>query len=352
MDEENNNRPERRVSRSFIFSIIFVAAIIGLVAWIIFSNLNTAKVLGKQEFINHLTAGEITELQKTDAETTVTITGRYVKNTDSTGKKVIGTYTISFDRSEYEMKTTTWYVDITGDGVNDECSLAEIINYVKTQYPDMVYKNDIDPYQTTWWDQWGPTIIIVAGTAILFLFLFSRMSSTVNASNRQAMDFNRSRARRVNTSKVKFDDVAGADEEKNEMKELVDYLKEPKKFTKYGAKLPKGVLLVGPPGCGKTLLAKAVAGEAGVPFFSISGSDFVEMFVGVGAGRVRDMFRIAKENAPCLVFIDEIDAVGRQRGAGLGLFCNPSPKLVSFSLIINFVNKTPSPKKRTKLMQL
>ena len=143
------------------------------------------------------------------------------------------------------------------------------------------------------------------------------MSSTVNSSNRQAMDFNRSRARKAN-SKVKFADVAGADEEKAEMEELVYYLKDPKKFTKFGAKLPKGVLLVGPPGCGKTLLAKAVAGEAGVPFFSISGSDFVEMFVGVGAGRVRDMFRIAKENAPCLVFIDEIDAVGRPRGAGLG----------------------------------
>ena len=143
------------------------------------------------------------------------------------------------------------------------------------------------------------------------------MTATVGASNRQAMDFNRSRARKA-TSKVKFADVAGADEEKAEMQELVYYLKDPKKFTKFGAKLPKGILLVGPPGCGKTLLAKAVAGEAGVPFFSISGSDFVEMFVGVGAGRVRDMFRIAKENAPCLVFIDEIDAVGRQRGAGLG----------------------------------
>ncbi|NLB48531.1 MAG: ATP-dependent zinc metalloprotease FtsH, partial [Erysipelotrichia bacterium] len=128
----------------------------------------------------------------------------------------------------------------------------------------------------------------------------------------------RSRARRVKAGKIKFDDVAGADEEKAEMRELVDYLKDPKKYTRLGAKLPKGVLLVGPPGCGKTLLAKAVAGEAGVPFYSISGSDFVEMFVGVGAGRVRDMFRVAKENAPCLIFIDEIDAVGRQRGAGLG----------------------------------
>ena len=132
------------------------------------------------------------------------------------------------------------------------------------------------------------------------------------------MDFNKSRARRIQDSKVRFKDVAGCDEEKAEMEEIVEYLKDPQKYTKFGAKLPKGILLVGSPGTGKTLLAKAVAGEAGVPFFSISGSDFVEMFVGVGAGRVRDMFRTAKQNAPCLVFIDEIDAVGRQRGAGLG----------------------------------
>ena len=176
----------------------------------------------------------------------------------------------------------------------------------------------IDVYQTTWWDQWGPTIIMLVGSAIVVLFLMSRLTSSVNGANRQAMDFNKSRARRVQDSKVRFKDVAGCDEEKAEMEEIVEYLKDPQKYTKFGAKLPKGILLVGSPGTGKTLLAKAVAGEAGVPFFSISGSDFVEMFVGVGAGRVRDMFKTAKQNAPCLVFIDEIDAVGRQRGAGLG----------------------------------
>jgi cell division protease FtsH len=132
------------------------------------------------------------------------------------------------------------------------------------------------------------------------------------------MDFNKSPARREDTSKIRFSDVAGCDEEKAEMVEMVEYLKDPKKYSKYGARLPKGVLLIGNPGTGKTLLAKAVAGEAGVPFYSISGSDFVEMFVGVGAGRVRDLFHKAKQTAPCIVFIDEIDAVGRQRGAGLG----------------------------------
>ena len=175
-----------------------------------------------------------------------------------------------------------------------------------------------DIYEQTWWDQWGPTIIMLVGSAILVIFLFSRLSSSVGGANRQAMDFNKSRARRIQDSKTRFADVAGCEEEKAEMEEIVEYLKDPRKYTKFGAKLPKGILLVGSPGTGKTLLAKAVAGEAGVPFFSISGSDFVEMFVGVGAGRVRDMFKTAKQNAPCLVFIDEIDAVGRQRGAGLG----------------------------------
>ena len=133
------------------------------------------------------------------------------------------------------------------------------------------------------------------------------------------MDFGKSRAKlNEDVGKVKFDDVAGLVEEKQEVAELIDFLKSPKKFQKLGARIPKGVLLVGPPGTGKTLLAKAVAGEANVPFYYISGSDFVELFVGVGASRVRDMFKQAKQSAPCLIFIDEIDAVGRQRGTGLG----------------------------------
>lgn len=164
---------------------------------------------------------------------------------------------------------------------------------------------------------WLPTIISTVVTIGIAIFFFRFLMSTTG-SNKSAMDFNKSRARKIDNSKTRFADVAGCDEEKAEMVELVDYLKNPKKYTKCGAKLPKGVILVGPPGTGKTLLARAVAGEAGVPFFSISGSDFVEMFVGVGAGRVRDLFKTAKLNAPCLVFIDEIDAVGRQRGAGLG----------------------------------
>ena len=137
----------------------------------------------------------------------------------------------------------------------------------------------------------------------------------------KTMSFGKNRARMMTPAeknKITFEDVAGVDEEKEELEEIVQFLKNPKKFTDMGARIPKGVLLVGQPGTGKTLLAKAVAGEAGVPFFIISGSDFVEMFVGVGASRVRDLFDQAKKNAPCIIFIDEIDAVGRQRGAGLG----------------------------------
>ncbi|MCQ2752689.1 MAG: ATP-dependent zinc metalloprotease FtsH [Bacilli bacterium] len=181
-----------------------------------------------------------------------------------------------------------------------------------------IYYLTSDKFAVSWWDVWGPTIIMLVVTAIIAIFLFSRLSKSIGGVNSQALSFNQSRARRQDNAKVRFDDVAGCDEEKAEMQEVVEYLKEPSKFSKLGAKLPKGILLVGPPGTGKTLLAKACAGEAGVPFYSISGSDFVEMFVGVGAGRVRDMFRKAKQTAPCLVFIDEIDAVGRQRGAGLG----------------------------------
>lgn len=155
-------------------------------------------------------------------------------------------------------------------------------------------------------------LVLIIGSGI---FLFTKLSG----SNKSSMDFGRSRAKlSEDGGKVRFKDVAGLEEEKEEVSELIDFLKNPKKFQKLGARIPKGVLLVGPPGTGKTLLAKAVAGEANVPFYYISGSDFVELFVGVGASRVRDMFKQAKHSAPCLIFIDEIDAVGRQRGTGLG----------------------------------
>jgi len=168
-----------------------------------------------------------------------------------------------------------------------------------------------------WWLEMLPMFAMV----ILFVFFWIFFIQQSQGGGNRVMSFGKSRARMANEDskmRVRFADVAGADEEKEELEEIVEFLKEPRKYVELGARIPKGVLLVGPPGTGKTLLAKAVAGEAGTPFFSISGSDFVEMFVGVGASRVRDLFEQAKKNAPCIVFIDEIDAVGRHRGAGLG----------------------------------
>lgn len=231
---------------------------------------------------------------------------------------VSGTY-IDINESGKEI---TYQFSVDMDYSGSITCVSEIIRLRKTSTGNAYYVvgqnlSYSDPYASSWTD-YLPTIILMVGGIALVIFLFSRMSSSINKSNNSALDFNRSRARREDASPVRFDDVAGCDECKAEMVELVDYLRNPDKYSKFGAKLPKGVLLVGPPGTGKTLLAKAVAGEAKVPFYSISGSDFVEMFVGVGAGRVRDMFKKAKQTAPCLIFIDEIDAVGRQRGAGLG----------------------------------
>ena len=185
--------------------------------------------------------------------------------------------------------------------------------------PDRLYEVEMPVAAPS---QWGGMLNLLGGIFPLLLFggFLIFMLRQAQGSNNQAMSFGKSRARMFTGDKptVTFDDVAGAEEAKQELAEIVEFLKEPEKFMALGARIPKGVLMVGPPGTGKTLMARAVAGEAGVPFFSISGSEFVEMFVGVGASRVRDLFEQAKRNSPCLIFIDEIDAVGRQRGAGLG----------------------------------
>ena len=191
-------------------------------------------------------------------------------------------------------------------------------NYLKESVENnkIVLKTEKDPGKP-WYMDMMPTILIIVGLGIIW-FMF--MNQTQNSGNSKAMNFGKSKAKLNQDSKEKvvFADVAGLKEEKEELMEIVDFLKNPSKYIDIGARIPKGVLLVGPPGTGKTYLSRAVAGEAKVPFFSISGSDFVEMFVGVGASRVRDLFEQAKKNAPCIIFIDEIDAVGRKRGAGLG----------------------------------
>ena len=338
MAEEQEQRPQRRFSWSYIFSFLLIVGIIVTVIVLLFGG-NKPTQLTKDQFVTALGNNRITEITETPKENTlVSIEGYYTPAnvTKPTSKK----FKVVFSYAEYyEQETSFYYVKdadktyhyLIDDSVADLNNLDAEKQLVLATYilnkataastsdkPSFVLHSAKDPYVTNWWDQWGPTIIMLGGSLLICILLFARLSGTVNGANNKALEFNKSRARRMTNSKVRFDDVAGADEEKTEMAELVSYLKEPKKYARFGAKLPKGVLLVGPPGCGKTLLAKAVAGEAGVPFYYISGSDFVEMFVGVGAGRVRDMFKIAKENAPCLVFIDEIDAVGRQRGAGLG----------------------------------
>ena len=197
---------------------------------------------------------------------------------------------------------------------------SSMIEFLNEQYPkDDIKIEYVAPSNSSIWVSLLPTIMIII-LFVVFIFFFTQQSQGGGSSGRGVMNFGKSKAKMVipDSKRVTFDDVAGADEEKAELEEIVDFLKQPERYVEMGARIPKGVLLVGPPGTGKTLLAKAIAGEAGVPFFSISGSDFVEMFVGVGASRVRDLFEQAKKNSPSLIFIDEIDAVGRQRCAGLG----------------------------------
>ena len=239
------------------------------------------------EFIRELNANNIKKVELEDNTATV------VMKEDSAADK--------------EMKSGKYMLNIKSYDNFDEMMIQELQNGREIEYKAVVKKIpfivSILPY-----------ILLV----VLFcIFMYVMLGQGLGGGGK-VMNFGKSRARLYTTSKITFADVAGAEEEKEEMMELVSFLKNPKKYSQLGARIPKGVLMVGPPGTGKTYLAKAVAGEAGVPFFSISGSDFVEMYVGVGASRVRDLFEQAKKNSPCIVFIDEIDAVGRHRGAGLG----------------------------------
>lgn len=206
---------------------------------------------------------------------------------------------------EYTLYSPTWFMDDVRESVETQLENGTMESYDLTPRAETPFWVSLIPY------------LLLAGLLIFFVLF---MTNQMNGGAGKAMSFGRARLKNGNNPKRKitFEDVAGADEEKEEMAEIVEFLKNPKKFLDLGARIPRGVLLIGSPGTGKTYLAKAVAGEAGVPFFSISGSDFVELYVGVGASRVRDTFEQAKKNAPCIIFIDEIDAVGRQRGAGLG----------------------------------
>ena len=324
MNDQENRQPRRSLIRAILPYLLIVLAIGAFVSVVILRNKSKVNKISSDPttLVEFFENNEIITAEVNRKETIVEVSGKYVEQ----GKTEVKQYSFVVDPVQFDEKFSYSYVTEGDVLINKESEsyltlLSNEIAQYKEDHKESAASATItinDAYEVTWWEQWGPTIISIGVTVLIALFLFSMLSRSVNGSNNKALEFNKSRARKIEQSKVKFSDVAGCDEEKAEMEELVQYLKEPEKFSKYGAKLPKGILLVGSPGTGKTLLAKAVAGEAGVPFFSISGSDFVEMFVGVGAGRVRDMFKQAKQSAPCLVFIDEIDAVGRQRGAGLG----------------------------------
>ena len=255
---------------------------------LMFMNFNTTDTsITYQQYVELLNKNQVDSSNVTISEVVLKIEGLY---TDSKGVAV--PYSLNVPNTELQTNT--------------------IIDLVNAKSDEVLI---IDAYETNpFWD----LVSSILPLLIFGFFAFFMLSRMNGGGNNKAFEFGRSKAKLEGGVKVRFDDVAGCDEEKEEMQELIEYLKNPKKFAKMGARIPKGVLLVGSPGTGKTLLAKAVAGEAEVPFYSISGSDFVEMFVGVGASRVRDMFKKAQATAPCIIFIDEIDAVGRQRGTGLG----------------------------------
>ncbi len=216
-------------------------------------------------------------------------------------------------------QTPTGEVHFTNQSGNVSVTYVSDVNQVQQMLQEMNIDYTLnDVPQTSYWMSTIVPVLISVGAVVLVLFIMNTRVGAGGGANAKMMNFGKSHARMTNTSSVTFKNVAGLQEEKEDLEEMVDFLRNPQKYTSVGARIPKGVILVGPPGTGKTLLAKAVAGEAGVPFFSISGSDFVEMFVGVGASRVRDLFEDAKKAAPCIVFIDEIDAVARRRGTGMG----------------------------------
>ncbi len=258
-----------------------------MLAVVIITNFAGKEQITYSQFLTELRAGNVTSVELEDNSAKVVIK----ENSKSDGGPRAGNYVLKvIDRGVFEQL------------IVDETAAGNAVSY-KAVIRTVPFMVRIVPY-------------LMLGVLALFLFFVILGQNQSGASGR--LNFGRSNARLYTKSKIRFDNLAGAQEEKEEMEELVSFLKEPKRFDELGARIPKGVLLVGPPGTGKTYLAKAVAGEAGVPFFNISGSDFVELYVGVGAARVRDLFEQAKKNAPAIVFIDEIDAVGRHRGAGLG----------------------------------
>lgn len=264
----------------------YIIVMIAMMSLLLFTSNSQVKQLNYNEFLELVRKDVITEADVSVSNVVIDIRGKYTEN----GDEVVFKATIA----NTEVQNNQLIEDLVANGVT-----VKIIN----------------PYES---NLLVDTLVQIVPFLLFGAFAFFLLTRMNSGNNNKAFEFGKTRARLEGNIKVRFEDVAGCDEEKEEMAELIEYLKNPKRFARMGARIPKGVLLVGAPGTGKTLLAKAVAGEADVPFYSISGSDFVEMFVGVGASRVRDMFKKAQQTAPCIIFIDEIDAVGRQRGTGLG----------------------------------
>ncbi len=302
-DNNNNQKQKQGPSRRFDwkFPLIVIIAIVGIFLFIRYLMQPNPKVLSFSELA-------VAIVDKENPVNTSTVTAQPASGTNNESIYVIsgnlknGESFICYVNANTEYTTLTMGGDIT---IVKEDGTKDVITIPST--PIRLTKLETNIFLSLIISLL-PYVIMIG----FFIFLFR------SQGNGKAFDFGKSTARLSRGKSVTFEDVAGCDEEKEELVEIIDFLKNPRKYSEIGARIPKGVLLVGPPGTGKTLLAKAVAGEANVPFFSISGSDFVEMFVGVGASRVRDMFKTAKEHAPCIIFIDEIDAVGRQRGAGMG----------------------------------
>lgn len=272
-----------------MFFLLFVVA---LIVWLIFN-------MGNQLSITKLNSAEFNSVIE---ENNIGLIEIRQNSQTPTGEAII-----YFKNQEKYGKSEVHYF------------ISDVNEFIKKmESKNITYILDDVPRESVFTNTILPVLLAVAMVMFFVMYMNGKIAAGGGGGNNKMMNFGKSRARIVKTANINFSKVAGLEEEKEELAEVVDFLKDPGKYTRLGARIPKGIILVGPPGTGKTLLAKAVAGEAGVPFFTISGSDFVEMFVGVGASRVRDLFEDAKKNSPCIIFIDEIDAVGRRRGSGLG----------------------------------
>ena len=300
MKKQNNGL----VRNPFLYLLIIFFLVTGFQYFYSGNTAGRSEKINYTELVKEITADNVKELTYQPNGSIIEVSGVY-KN-PKTSKEETGI--------QFFTPTATKVERFSSTILSSDSTVSELQKLASEHQAEVTVKHESSS------GMWINILVSVVPFAILFFFLFSMMGNMGGNNSRNPMSFGRSKAKAANKEdiKVRFSDVAGAEEEKQELVEVVEFLKDPKRFTKLGARIPAGVLLEGPPGTGKTLLAKAVAGEAGVPFFSISGSDFVEMFVGVGASRVRSLFEDAKKSAPAIIFIDEIDAVGRQRGVGLG----------------------------------